>query len=49
MSESSIASGVRRVEAVTGGGVEKVIETLTARAEEKEKERDELARANKKS
>ncbi|MFZ1082342.1 MAG: alanine--tRNA ligase-related protein, partial [Candidatus Kryptoniota bacterium] len=42
MSESSIASGVRRVEAVTGGGIEKVIETLTARAEEKEKEREEL-------
>ncbi len=42
MSESSIASGVRRVEAVTGGGVEKVIETLIARANEKEKERDEL-------
>ena len=42
VSEASIASGVRRVEAVTGGGVEKVIETLTARADEKEKERDEL-------
>ena len=42
MSESSIASGVRRVEAVTGGGIEKVIETLMARAEEKEKEREEL-------
>lgn len=43
MNESSIASGVRRIEAVTGGGVEKVIENLNARADEKEKERDELA------
>ncbi len=43
MNESSIASGVRRIEAVTGGGVEKVIENLIARAAEKEKEKDELA------
>ncbi|HUI31037.1 MAG TPA: alanine--tRNA ligase [Candidatus Acidoferrales bacterium] len=43
MSESSIASGVRRVEAVTGSGVEKLIENLTARADEKEKEKEELA------
>ncbi len=42
INESSIASGVRRVEAVTGGGVEKVIETLTARADAKEKESDGL-------
>ncbi len=42
ITEASIASGVRRVEAVTGGGVEKVIENLMARADEKEKERDEL-------
>jgi alanyl-tRNA synthetase len=41
--ESSIASGVRRVEAVTGSGVEKVIENLMKRAAEREKERDELA------
>ncbi len=43
VSESSIASGVRRVEAVTGGGVEKIIAGLTARADEKEREKDELA------
>ncbi len=41
--ESSIASGVRRIEAVTGGGIEKVIETLTKRADENEREKDELA------
>ncbi len=43
ISEASVASGVRRVEAVTGGGLEKVIGKLTARAEGSERERDELA------
>ncbi|MCL5268702.1 MAG: alanine--tRNA ligase [Bacteroidetes bacterium] len=42
VAESGIASGVRRVEAVTGGGVEKVIGTLMQRADERERERDEL-------
>ena len=42
-SESSVASGVRRVEAVTGGGLGKVIESLITQADEKEKEKDELA------
>ncbi len=42
LSESSIASGVRRVEAVTGAGVEKVIQSLVAKADERERERDEL-------
>ena len=43
VSESSIASGVRRVEAVTGGGVEKIIVSLTSRADDKEREKGELA------
>ncbi|MCL5021601.1 MAG: DHHA1 domain-containing protein, partial [Bacteroidetes bacterium] len=42
VTESSIASGVRRVEAVTGGGVEKVISDLAARVEAEVKQRDEL-------
>jgi alanyl-tRNA synthetase len=42
-SESSIASGVRRVEAVTANGVEKLIENLVAQADEKEREKAELA------
>ncbi len=42
VAESSIASGVRRVEAVTGGGVQKVIDSLNARAAEQEREKDEL-------
>ncbi|HEY9165473.1 MAG TPA: alanine--tRNA ligase [Candidatus Kryptonia bacterium] len=42
-SESSIASGVRRVEAVTGTGVEHVISDLKSQIQEKEKESEELS------
>ncbi len=42
VSESSIASGIRRIEAVTGAGVEKVIENLELRIENFEKKIEEL-------
>lgn len=43
ISESGIASGIRRVEAITGRGIEAYINVLIKRVEERERERDELA------
>lgn len=48
VSESSIASGVRRIEAVTGSGVERLIENLELKIESSEKKIDELYEEKKK-
>jgi alanyl-tRNA synthetase len=48
ISEFSIASGVRRIEAVTGAGVEKLIENLELRIENDEKKINELHEEKKK-
>lgn len=48
VSESSIASGVRRIEAVTGAGIEKLIENLELKIESSEKKLEELNEEKKK-
>lgn len=48
ISESSIASGVRRIEAVSGAGVEKLIENLEFRIENSEAKINELHEEKKK-
>ncbi len=48
VSESSIASGVRRIEAVTGAGVEKLIENLELKIESDQKKIEELLEEKKK-
>ncbi len=48
VSESSIASGVRRIEAVTGAGVEKLIENLELKIESGEQRVNELLDEKKK-
>ena len=48
VSESSIASGVRRIEAVTGAGVEKFIKEQESRMQNAERRIDELVEEKKK-
>jgi len=48
VSESSIASGVRRIEAVTGAGVEKLIDNLELKIENSEAKINELNEEKKK-
>ncbi len=44
VSEASVASGVRRLEAVTGGGLERVIKGLVSQVSLHEREKEDLSR-----